>query len=1501
MKVPDRWFRSLLWLLVVSFVSIFLARPSIANATLDHPTQSPLATVRLPGHVLPALSKATIVPSKPNSSSQPITLTIVLRHDDQAGFESYLHQIYNPHSKNFHHFLTQRQIANRFGPSTTDYNQVLAYLHANGFKLVSGSANHLTLTVRGTFSDVVRAFNTRMGNYRIDGRVFYANKDDPALPYPIAGKVSSITGLSNLAQPRHGIIDKIVAFFGCLNSQLQVLGTLGQCTYQPNKNGTTPPGNQGTFDYDACVTAVSKGTSYMEGTICQVIPPFKNLAVVRLPHSVNPSEAAVPWSSVDGSGQTIGVLEFDTFVQSDVVNYLSLIGSPSTEINQLSKVDVDGGVATPGSGEDEVLLDVDTTLTLAPGAQTVVYDAPFAGISSFVDLFNKMVDDKVTIISNSWSACEDQVSKADAQALDTIFQNAGVAGISVLNGGGDDGSTCLDGSANTIGVPADSPNATAVGGSSEAPGPAVTYGPETWWNDTSTNPPAGLGGFGVSKYFSVPSYQSGLSGSAMRSIPDVVVNADPFDGVELCQADAGGCPTGKFYGGTSFAAPVWAAFAAVLNQAQGTNLGFLNNSLYPLANSAGFHNATALGSDFAHVGLGSPNVNALSLLLTGHVPGTPSATLSLLILSAQSSGGTVPSGVYDDGSTVGYVTVQLLDANGNPVPGKTVTLSAGSGNSAVVEPASVISSVANGAVTFQVTDDTAETVMLTATDTTDDVVLGEQLPVNFVAPPATSASIVANLPSVANDGTSASTITVTLKDSLGRATPGKLVNISQTGSSVVTGPSPQVTGAEGTIQFPATDLASETVTYTAVDVTDGNLPVPGSAVVTFSGDPSNACASPAPVAAPGFVVTPYATGFTVQDLITGGGQTVNFGCQGATGIAFDSSGNLYVNEFTTGNIYKFPPGGGAAGPSTKLNGTSLGQTLAGLVFDSSGNLFASLDVSSASSTTGSIIQLNPSNGTVTRTISSSEICPTTISIDPLSGDLFTDDTCTESYANASVWRVSDPGGASPSTSVYTTLSPGPNATLAFAPGGTIYAWIFTGSEVNVAQISGTNGPTPPTVTTLPGLQLSNLGLLAGGIGAGTYLIGTPFVDGVTVGINQVDLTTSPPTLATALTTNTGANFLTIGTDGCIYASQGPTVFRITDTAGDCTYASTLASPSIALSPTSVSPNPAQGTSQTFNASIHYATPPAGTHVLFSISGANPQIKQATTNASGQASFSYVAAHQGLDTITAMTTISGTPLTSNQAVVTWAAGSDTTFVSLNQSPKGAAPGQMINLIGSLTDVSQNPNTPISGQTVNFSVGGQTCNAPTNAQGIATCAITASGAGIETLSATFAGTAGLLASNASDGFNVVAPPVAATPTATPTATATATATVTPTATPTPVAGKLKITPKRLNFGNVTVGSSPTKSVTITNAGKAKKKKHPLPILIEMETGVTSPFSLTQHCDDDDLTPRSKGMPLDSCTVSVTFTPKAKIKYSGTLVIDTNLVSKPDRSVKLSGTGK
>jgi subtilase family serine protease len=122
------------------------------------------------------------------------------------------------------------------------------------------------------------------------------------------------------------------------------------------------------------------------------------------------------------------------------------------------------------------------------------------------------------VISNSWSSCEDQVPLSVAQSIDAVLQTAAAAGISVFNSAGDTGATCLNGSASTVGVPADSPNATAVGGTSLSFGRGFLYGGEKWWNGTTTTPPTGQGGFGVSNFFSRPSYQDGIA-AILRPTP----------------------------------------------------------------------------------------------------------------------------------------------------------------------------------------------------------------------------------------------------------------------------------------------------------------------------------------------------------------------------------------------------------------------------------------------------------------------------------------------------------------------------------------------------------------------------------------------------------------------------------------------------------------------------------------------------------------------------------------------------------------------------------------------------------------------------------------------------------------------------------------------------------------------------------------------------------------------------------------------------------------------
>jgi hypothetical protein len=81
-RFPVRWFFACLIVLILT--------ASAEGAPARY------SMVRLPGRVLPALAKATVIRSKPGSAKQPITLTIVLRRDDQKGFERYLHELSDP-------------------------------------------------------------------------------------------------------------------------------------------------------------------------------------------------------------------------------------------------------------------------------------------------------------------------------------------------------------------------------------------------------------------------------------------------------------------------------------------------------------------------------------------------------------------------------------------------------------------------------------------------------------------------------------------------------------------------------------------------------------------------------------------------------------------------------------------------------------------------------------------------------------------------------------------------------------------------------------------------------------------------------------------------------------------------------------------------------------------------------------------------------------------------------------------------------------------------------------------------------------------------------------------------------------------------------------------------------------------------------------------------------------------------------------------------------------
>ena len=778
--------------------------------------------------------------------------------------------------------------------------------------------------------------------------------------------------------------------------------------------------------------------------------------------------------------------------------------------------------------------------------------------------------------------------------------------------------------------------------------------------------------------------------------------------------------------------------------------------MYPFANTPAFHNATSMGSDFAHVGLGSPNLDRLYLALTGRTAGPVSA-----VASGVHAGTRLPAyittpqfAIAADGTSTAPVVVRLVDADGNAIGGKMVTLSSTSGT-AMITPAEATTSD-DGTAIFGVTNLVTEDVTLAANDVSDGLQIAETASVAFETPSATGGNIVAFTDAVPADGTSTDTITVTLVDGLGRPAPGKLVVLSQTGNSVISAPSPSVTGGNGQIVFTVTDTVQEVITYTATDASDGNLPVPGSALVTFNASGGDNCGitnlgNPDISAGDGYAITPFATGFVPLDTNFGG---LTDGCRGASGLAFDAVGNLYVSDLHSGNLYRFGPAGGAVGPATLITPIPLGPGIEALTFGFDGRFYAAQNATTGNFFTGAVFEVNPATGTVVRTVASPITCASFLVTDPASGDLFVNDSCAGNGSeNGSVWRIADPGGASPTTTVY-AATPGVNGGMSFASGGTLYMLSYrdNGGGGGVVAIAGTDSANPGQIAVLPGITAPDLGIAALGDGAdgdaqALNLAASPGSDGFGLGIRSYDITSGSAATTALLMNNAYANVQIIGPDGCEYVSMNVAVYKITNADGSCPL--NVIAPMITLSPSTISPSPAQGTAVQFTAMFHNVDVAPGTAVLFQVSGVNPQIQRATTDDNGTTTFSYAGVNAGNDTIVATAVVNDTTLTSTAADVSWGTGAHTTFLGLNSSPTAALTNHPVTLLANLVDISS--DLPMSGAMISFTVDGQSCNGVTDASGTANCALSVPDVGVFTLTAAYAGTSNFLSATASEAFS------------------------------------------------------------------------------------------------------------------------------------------------------
>ena len=200
-----------------------------------------------------------------------------------------------------------------------------------------------------------------------------------------------------------------------------------------------------------------------------------------------------------------------------------------------------------------------------------------------------------------------------------------------------------------------------------------------------------------------------------------------------------------------------------------------------------------------------------------------------------------------DGVSAATITVTVRDQFGHALSGKMVSVTGAPSGTTRVAPQTSSTNLpagttdTTGQAVFFTYDTTAETVVYTAVDTTDNVTITQTVSVTFLAslPQSSQSTVSASPLTVPADGTTASTVTVTLDDHNTNAVSGKTIQLAANGGTSVITPTamPDVTNAEGQATFKVTDSKAEVVFYTATDTTD-SLPLAGQGVAVTFGTPA---------------------------------------------------------------------------------------------------------------------------------------------------------------------------------------------------------------------------------------------------------------------------------------------------------------------------------------------------------------------------------------------------------------------------------------------------------------------------------------------------------------------------------------------------------------------------------------------------------------------------------------------------------------------------------------